>query len=244
VAPARAMAAVLCVSEVEPTPGRTSVRHDFRVVLFTDRPSVSTFFASLGGRRASAVSTFVVDAHASALARASSSVMAASVAVVDALDPAEALEICATVRALQPELRIALLYCCPCAASSDSLRPFLDAGIGSFLDLQLSAEQTLGALRAIARGEDVMRLHLGADASRALFGGQPEVEQLSADDLTLLRLVALGMTDQEIGEEMCLSHHTIKHRIERLRRRQHARNRIQLAAFAARLESMNRVRVS
>jgi two-component system, NarL family, response regulator DevR len=171
--------------------------------------------------------------------------MAASVAVVDAsCDPAEALELCLALRTVQEELRIGLLYCCQHASTPDSLRPFLDAGFGSFLDLQLSAEQTLGALRGIARGDNVMRLHLSEASSRALFGSQVTGEQLSADDLTLLRLVALGMTDQEIGDEMCLSHHTIKHRIERLRRRQHARNRIQLAAHAARLESMNEVGLS
>ncbi len=94
------------------------------------------------------------------------------------------------------------------------------------------------------RGEDVVRLHLSEDSSRALFHGQHAHTPLSDDDLTLLRLVALGMTDNEIGAQMCLSHHTIKHRIERLRRRQHARNRIQLAAFAARLERMRGVRLS
>jgi DNA-binding NarL/FixJ family response regulator len=40
------------------------------------------------------------------------------------------------------------------------------------------------------------------------------------------------MTDHEIGGEMFLSHHTVKHRIERLRHRANARNRIQLAAWA------------
>jgi DNA-binding NarL/FixJ family response regulator len=69
-----------------------------------------------------------------------------------------------------------------------------------------------------------------------LFNHQHPEEPLSDDDLTLLGLVALGMSDHEIGVRMCLSRHTIKHRIERMRRRQHARNRVQLAAVAARLE--------
>jgi two-component system response regulator DevR len=163
--------------------------------------------------------------------------MAASVAVVDASsDVDEALKVCHQLRTLRPELRIGVLFCCSHAASSDSLRPFLEAGIGSFLDLQLSAEQKLAALRAIARGEDVVRLHLSENSSGALFNHQHPEEPLSDDDLTLLGLVALGMSDHEIGVQMCLSRHTIKHRIERMRRRQHARNRVQLAAVAARLE--------
>jgi DNA-binding NarL/FixJ family response regulator len=42
---------------------------------------------------------------------------------------------------------------------------------------------------------------------------------------------------------MCLSRHTIKHRIERLCRRQKARNRVQLAAIAGRLERARGVRL-
>jgi DNA-binding NarL/FixJ family response regulator len=159
------------------------------------------------------------------------------VAVVDAsLDLLEALDLCAQLRARRADLRICILFCCPHAATADSLRPFLDTGICSFLDLQLSAEQTLAALRTIARGEDVVRLRLSEEASTALFGSQGKDEQLSSEDLALMHLVALGWTDQEIGLQMCLSRHTIKHRIERLCRRQNARNRVQLAAIAGRLE--------
>jgi len=43
----------------------------------------------------------------------------------------------------------------------------------------------------------------------------------------------LGLTDGEIGRQLYLSPHTVKHRIERLRRRAQARNRVQLAAWAA-----------
>lgn len=164
--------------------------------------------------------------------------MTASVALVDAsCERAEALDVCRELRVLRADMRIGILFCCPHAASPESLRPFLAAGIGSFLDLQLSAEQTLAALRGIARGEAVVRMQLSEETSTALFNGQSTDEQLSPEDLVLLRLVALGYTDAEIGREMCLSHHTIKHRIERLRSRVQARNRIQLAAFAGRMEA-------
>jgi hypothetical protein len=141
-----------------------SERGDFRIVLFTGRPTVGTFFATLGGGRSSAVVTSTFDVSTSEVERASRAVMAASVAVVDAsIDPVEARAVCRQLRTLHTELRIGLLFCCSHAATSDSLRPFLDAGIGSFLDLQLSSEQTLAALRGIARGEDVFRLHLSED---------------------------------------------------------------------------------
>ena len=210
----------------------------FQIVLATGRPSVATFFQSLGkGNANGGVATTTFDLGDVALARVSRAIMTGSVAVVDAsLDLGEALDVCGQLRVRNPDLRICILFCCPHAATADSLRPFLDTGICSFLDLQLSAEQTLAALRTIARGEDVVRLRLSEEASTALFGSQGKDEQLSAEDLALMHLVALGLTDQEIGLQMCLSRHTIKHRIERLCRRQKARNRVQLAAIAGRLE--------
>jgi len=212
--------------------------NDFCIVLATRRPSVSAFFAAMGGR-SNVVRTTTFDVSATAVERASREVMAASVALVDAsIDPAEGLEVCRQLRTRRTDLRIGVLFCCPHAAKPESLRPFLAAGIGSFLDLQLSVEQMLAALRSIARGEAVVRLHLSEDSSSALFNGHSTDEKLSADDLALLRLVALGWTDHEIGVELCLSRHTIKHRIERLCRRWHARNRTQLAAFAGRLQAL------
>jgi two-component system response regulator DevR len=212
------------------------VGSEFCIVVATGRPSVGAFFAAMG-RRSDVISTTTFDVSTAAAERSARAVMAASVALIDAsIDPVEALDVCRVLQAQRADLRIGILFCCAHAATTERMRPFLAIGIGSFVDLQLSAEQMLAALRGIARGEGVVRLQLSEDSSAALFNGHREDEQLSADDLVLLRLVALGMTDHEIGVHMCLSHHTIKHRIERLRRRQHARNRIQLAAVAARLE--------
>jgi DNA-binding NarL/FixJ family response regulator len=213
------------------------VGSEFCIVVATGRPSVSGFFGAMG-RRSAGISTATFDVNAAAVERSErATVMAASVAIVDAsIDPVEALDVCRVLREQHAGLRIGILFCCPNAATTERMRPFLAVGIGSFLDLQLSAEQMLAALRGIARGEAVVRLQLSEDSSATLFSGQSAGEQLLPDELALLRLVALGLTDHEIGVQMCLSPHTIKHRIERLRRRQHARNRIQLAAFADRLE--------
>jgi DNA-binding NarL/FixJ family response regulator len=213
------------------------VGSEFVIVVATGRPSVGAFFTSLGARHPQAISTTTFDVSTAAVQGVSRAIVDAAVAVVDAsLDPVEGLAVCPELRARRADLRIGVLFCCPHAATPESLRPFLAAGIGSFLDLQLSTEQMLAALRGIARGEDVFRLQLSEDSSTALFNGHSSDERLSEDDLALLRLVALGLSDREIGEQMCLSRHTIKHRIDRLRQRAQARNRIQLAAFAARLE--------
>jgi len=99
----------------------------------------------------------------------------------------------------------------------------------------------LRVLRGVARGQGLFRLQLatGSSASLAeLFAPETAAETLSDTDSELLKLVALGLSDHEIGRQMYLSPHTIKHRIERVRRRLHMRNRIQLAAWAGREEAL------
>lgn len=201
----------------------------------TDRPAVGSFFKAMGRRSANGVSTTIVDPRPNGVQRAAHAVTFASVAVVDASpDLAQARELCGRLRAERPDLPVAALFCCPCSATAAQLRSFIATGIASFLDLQLSADRALNALRAVARGEDVVCLQLAGEEVRALLHGGDGSEPLDNEELVLLRLVAAGMTDHEIGDEMFLSHHTIKHRIERLRHRANARNRIQLAAWAGR----------
>jgi DNA-binding NarL/FixJ family response regulator len=81
----------------------------------------------------------------------------------------------------------------------------------------------------------VFQLQLAEGSSTALSEALGDVArtQLSDPDKGLLKLVMLGLTDSEIGRQLYLSPHTVKHRIERLRHRAQARNRIQLAAWAA-----------
>jgi DNA-binding NarL/FixJ family response regulator len=218
--------------------GRTTSSEgtEFCIVLATGRPIVATFFSAIGGR-GNGVRTTTFDLGETAQPRVMRAVQDASVALVDAsIDPNEAVDVCRQLQAQRADLPLGVLFCCPRAAAAASLRTCREAGIGSFLDLQQSSEQTLSALRSIARGETVVRLALSEDSSSVLFNSHREHERLAPRDLELLRLVARGLTDHEIGDELCLSHHTIKHRIERLRSRLHARNRTHLAAVCGRFD--------
>jgi two-component system, NarL family, response regulator DevR len=107
--------------------------------------------------------------------------------------------------------------------------------VEALVDLQLSAAETLRVLRGVARGQGAFHLQVAAGSSLSLvelLGDERGEKVLTDHDVGLLRLVAAGLTDHEIGRQLYLSHHTVKHRIDRLRRRVRARNRIQLAAWA------------
>jgi DNA-binding NarL/FixJ family response regulator len=170
----------------------------------------------------------------------------ADVAVVDgSIDRTEAIAVCQALREVRAGLPISAVFCCPHSATAADLRGLLAAGVEGLLDLQLSPEDTLHVLRGVARGQGTFHLQMAAGSSTSLVGllaKQDGEEELSEDDLGLLRLVAAGLTDHEIGRKLFLSHHTVKHRIDRLRHRVQARNRIQLAAWAASREALGAAR--
>jgi DNA-binding NarL/FixJ family response regulator len=91
-------------------------------------------------------------------------------------------------------------------------------------------------LRRAANGNDVLHLQLAERSFTTLLTGANEstLDHLGDRDVELLHLIADGLSDREIGARVFLSPHTIKHRIERLRRHAEVKKRVQLAAWAAR----------
>jgi DNA-binding NarL/FixJ family response regulator len=208
----------------------------FAVVAMTGRPTVRAFFAELGRTNDSAVSVTLLPLDAHAVAAAEDRLATASVAVVDAsVERAEAIAVCHVIRERRPKLPISAVFCCPHAATSTDLRGLLAAGVEGLMDLQLSGAETLRILRGVARGQGAFHLQMadGSKTSLVQLLAKERDSELTEHDLGLLRLVAAGLTDHEIGQQLYLSHHTVKHRIDRLRQRVRARNRIQLAAWAA-----------
>jgi DNA-binding NarL/FixJ family response regulator len=226
------------VSEMTETGGPSPVRTEpgFGVVAISGRPTVQAFFAEMGRQYEPSVSMTLFPLDSCAVAAAFDVVAAADVAVVDAsVDRVDAIAVCETLRAMRPRLPMSAVFCCPHSATSADLRGFLAAGVGALVDLQLSAAETLRVLRGVARGQSAFHLQVADGSSLSLvelLGDERSDEVLTDPDLRLLRLVAAGLTDHEIGRQLYLSHHTVKHRIDRLRRRVRARNRIQLAAWA------------
>lgn len=208
---------------------------ELHIVLAASRPPIRSFFEDMCLQDADVrVTSLPLDSRV--VAAASEALSSASVGVVDAsVDATESLEVFNEMRSHQPRLPIGVLFCCPHAAKAHRLRALVAAGAGGFLDLRLSAEETLSALQGLARGRGVFQLQLAEGSSTALSEalGNAARTQLSDHDKGLLNLVMLGLSDSEIGRQLYLSPHTVKHRIERLRRRAQVRNRIQLAAWAA-----------
>src|SRR5436190_2516589 len=214
------------------------------LLLVTNRPAVRVFLENLGQ---SATPPFVVrpvPASLDALAAHSEHVATAMAAVVDATpDPVATIQICQELRTRRPSLPLAALLCCPHSVTPWHLRTLIAAGVSNLLDLQATAEEVLRVLQSVARGNVVLHVQLtnghGAllediAAGKELNGETGSGRLPTRTSAQILELLVHGLSDQEIGDQLHLSPHTIKHHIDRLRGELGARNRIELAACAGR----------
>jgi DNA-binding NarL/FixJ family response regulator len=185
------------------------------IALSTSRPAVHAFLAGLPGvavEPLEEVSVGVVD--------------------VDG-ELADAVARCRELRADRPDLPLVALVCCSQALSPWQLQTLLAEGVGSVLDLRMGAEETVRALERAADGGSVLHLHLWS-GHRELLRELLERRPANAVDVRILELVSLGLPDHEIGRQLHLSPHTVKHHVESLRGKLGVRNRIELAAWAGR----------
>ncbi|GAA4834861.1 two-component system response regulator LiaR [Paenibacillus vulneris] len=94
----------------------------------------------------------------------------------------------------------------------DKVYPVLEAGALSYLLKTSRAEQIAEAIRAAGRGESVLEAKVtGKVLSKLRRGDEPKPhEALTARELEVLRLIALGKSNQEISEELIIAMKTVK----------------------------------
>jgi two-component system response regulator DevR len=138
-------------------------------------------------------------------------------------------EICAALLDRHPNLTVIVLSGHRDEASA---RAALDAGARGYLladeddlDLSLAIERSVAGERVI----DPRVAALLLDGDR---GGRPK---LSAQELRVLRLVAEGLTNPEIGTRLYLSRHTVKEYVSHVMRKLDATNRIEAVRRATAL---------
>jgi two-component system NarL family response regulator len=114
-----------------------------------------------------------------------------------------------------------------------SLRLAIESGVAGYLMKSISADDLLAALRRVLTGELVIdhdlatrALHQMVDAP-ATTGGS-----LTAREHEVLRLVALGKTNQQIGSALAVSTRTAKAHVERIIARLGVANRAEAVSRA------------
>lgn len=145
-------------------------------------------------------------------------------------------EICA-----DPELRDSRILVLTTYETDEYVAQALRAGASGFIGKGIDAEDLLEAVRTIADGETL----LSPAATRSLvsrFLATPNDEPPLTDQLDVLTprereivaLVATGLSNQEIAEQMVVSPYTVRAHVQRAMTKLHARDRAQLVVIAYR----------
>jgi len=142
----------------------------------------------------------------------------------------EALE---RIRADLPGVRVVMLTYS--AAHEDAVRAFR-LGADGYLLKNLEPDAFCAHIRAAVRGESPIsgvvarRLLMGAPAEPAAEVG--EEAALTPRELEIIRLIATGATNREIGLSLFLSEHTVKNHVKSILAKLHVQNRSQVVAWA------------
>jgi DNA-binding NarL/FixJ family response regulator len=116
----------------------------------------------------------------------------------------------------------------------------LRAGVSGFMLKDAPAEQLVEAIRVVAAGEALLapsvtrRLieELNARPSRGPLVVAPGLDQLTDRELEVLRLVARGMSNSEIADQLYLGEATIKTHVGRVLMKLGLRDRVQVVVLA------------
>jgi len=139
-------------------------------------------------------------------------------------------EVCGAILEQHPTTAIIVL-----SAHGDeaSVGVAIDAGARAYLLKDADDLDLTGAIERVLAGESV--IHPRAAAALLDSRGRAEEPKLSGQELNVLRLVAEGLTNPEIGARLYLSRHTVKEYLSHAMRKLEATNRIEAVRRATEL---------
>jgi len=133
------------------------------------------------------------------------------------------------VRALSPHTQVVVL-----TADPDDARVVaaLRAGAIGYVRKDSDPEIFLSAVRAAARGQSVLDPGVAGSVLQELVRGGPLVEELSEREKDVLRQLAHGRTNREIGQELHVSEETVKTHVGNILSKLQLSHRTQAVIYA------------
>lgn len=114
--------------------------------------------------------------------------------------------------------------------------PALRAGALSYLLKSVKMDELAEAVRRAAQGEATLHPRVAARLIQELQGAKRDAlnpfAELSDRELEILKLIARGMTNQEITRQLVISEHTVKGHVSNILSKLHLADRTQAAVFA------------
>ncbi len=146
----------------------------------------------------------------------------------------DGLEAISEIKSLLPEVSILVLTS---FSDEDKVFPAIRAGALGYLLKDSSPQELLKAIHDVYRGEASLHPSIALQLIREINRPSelPPVENpLSERELEVLKLVAQGLTNQEIATRLVLSEWTVRTHVRNILGKLHLANRTQAALFALR----------
>ena len=158
------------------------------------------------------------------------------VAVLDVrLPDGDGVQVCREIRSAHPEIHCLMLTS---FADDEALFQAIMAGASGYVLKQIKGADVVDAVRAVAAGRSLLDPSVTARVVDRLRNGQEEDEllaRLSPQERNILRLIADGMTNRQIAEQVHLAEKTVKNYVSNLLSKLGMERRTQAAVYAARL---------
>ena len=115
----------------------------------------------------------------------------------------------------------------------------LRAGASGFLLKDVPAEQLIAGIHVVARGEALLAPTITRRLIEEFARNQPveratpkEVEELTAREMEVFKLLSRGMSNAEVAAELIVSETTVKTHVARILMKLHLRDRVQAVVYA------------
>lgn len=142
-------------------------------------------------------------------------------------------EALATCRAAAPEARICVLSM---RAQPEITQRCLSAGADGYIIKDVTPAELIRAVRMVCAGETYVDPRVAGGILRRRMGnGRHDLNELSAREMEVIRLIAEGLSNKEISARLNLSEKTIKNHISRIFSKLSICARSQAAVHAAKL---------
>lgn len=157
------------------------------------------------------------------------------VAVLDVrLPDGDGIEVCREVRAAHPDIACLMLTS---FSDDEAVYAAIMAGAAGYVLKQVRGTDLVDAVRRVGRGESLLDPAVTARVlERVRKGSEPdELASLTPQERRILDLIAEGMTNRQIGEQLFLAEKTVKNYVSNLLAKLGMSRRTEAAVYAARL---------
>ena len=147
------------------------------------------------------------------------------------------VDACREIRSRFPDVRVLMLTS---FADEEALVAAIMAGAAGYVLKRIDSTELVTSIKRVGRGESLLDPEMTERLFRKIRGDadeDPLIARLSPQERRILDLIAEGMTNREIAEDLFLAEKTVKNYVSNLLGKLEMRRRSEAAAYAARLSA-------